>query len=223
MLDIVNPMNSNLSAARFSGFLAGLSGLAVFLVVHALWILPIWFILPIGIPLAGIGGVTVGWAYSDIAHRLPPRPWRTIAVAALVSLILFPSILMAQLRPPMFIVSGSGIAVLMMGVPEVVLRFIGELLIPASITGGLLGAWLGRTRRTTIAMSIAGFMLALGPGHNVPFLGNTSGVGKEITIIALVNIVSALTLVEVHARLSLKPLFSDVVHPTRLPEERHIP
>jgi hypothetical protein len=214
-------MNSNLSAALFSGFIAGLSGLAVFLVVHALWILPIWFILPMGIPIAGIGGVAVGWAYAEIAHRLPVRPWRTPAVAALVSLILLPYILIAELRPPMFIVSGSGIAVLMMSVPEAVLRFIGDLLIPAGVSGGVLGAWLGRTRRATIMTFIAALTLALGPGHNIPFLGTTTGVGKEITIIALVNIVSALTLVEVHAQLSLKPRLSGSALNALISEERH--
>jgi len=216
-------MNSNLSVALFSGFIAGLSGLAVFLVVHALWILPIWFILPIGVPIAGMGGIVVGGAYSEIAPRLPPRPWRTPTVAALVSLILLPSILMAELRPPMFIVSGSGIAFLMMSVPEVVLRFISDLLIPAGVSGGVVGAWLGRTRRATLVTIIAALMLALGPGHNIPFLGNTTGVGKEILIIALVNMVSALTLVEVHARLSSKPLWSDSALNALIPEERHTP
>jgi hypothetical protein len=214
-------MNSNLSVALFSGFIAGLSGLAVFLVVHALWILPIWFILPMGIPISGVGGVAVGWAYAEIAHRLPSRPWRIPAVAGLVSLILLPSILIAELRPPMFIVAGSGIAVLMMSVPEAILRFISDLLIPVGVSGGLLGAWLGRTRRATLVMLLAALMLALGPGHNIPFLGTTTGVGKEITIIALVNLVSALTLVEVHARLSLKPWLSGSALNALLSEERH--
>ena len=216
-------MDKYRSAALISGFLSGLSGLVVFLVVHAWWIVPIWFVVPIGVPIAGLGGLAVGWAYAELGHGLPLRQWRTLAVAAGVSLILLPSILIAELRPPMFIVSGSGIAVLMTTIPEAVLRFITDLLIPAAISGGVLGVWLGRTKRAALVTTLAALTLALGPGHNIPFLGNTPGVGKEILIIVLVNLVSALTLVEVHARLSSNPRLSGVALHVLTPEERHTP
>jgi hypothetical protein len=107
--------------------------------------------------------------------------------------------LLAELRQPMFNVSAAGVANLAMGVPEAVMHFIGELLLTSSITGGLLGWWLGRTRRAAFAMAMAGFVFALGPGHNIPFIGGTPGVGKEIAIMAAVVLVSAITLVEGYA------------------------
>lgn len=59
------PLTPTLLAAAF----AGLGGLVVFLVVHAAWILPIWFIAAPGSVFAALGGAAVGWAY----HELRPR------------------------------------------------------------------------------------------------------------------------------------------------------
>ena len=56
--------------------------------------------------------------------------------------------------------------------------------------------WLGRTRRAALATAVAGLVFALGPGHNIPFLGGTPGVGKELAIMTAVTLVSALVLVE---------------------------
>jgi len=49
---------------------------------------------------------------------------------------------------------------------------------------------------------VAGFVFALGPGHNIPFIGGTPGVGKELAIMTAVTLVAALVLVEGHAWLS---------------------
>jgi membrane associated rhomboid family serine protease len=45
--------------ALISGMLAGVAGLLTFLTVHALWIMPIWFILPMGLLVALLGGAVV--------------------------------------------------------------------------------------------------------------------------------------------------------------------
>jgi len=64
-----------------SGMIAGVAGLLTFLTVHALWIMPIWFILPMGLMVALLGGAAVGWAYAEVQHKLPSRPWTAAAMA----------------------------------------------------------------------------------------------------------------------------------------------
>lgn len=195
---------SNKKAALVAGVLAGVAGLMAFLLIHALWIMPIWFILPLGLLIAGAGGLAAGWAYAELRGRLPKRPWTAPAIIVVISVILLPALLLAELRQPMFTVSPAGVVNLAIGVPEAVIRFIAELLLTATFTGGLLGWWLGGTRRAAVATAVAGFVFALGPGHNIPFIGGTSGVGKEVVIMVIIIIVSALVLVEGYARLHLE-------------------
>jgi hypothetical protein len=202
----------NNNAALIAGVLAGITGLLAFLIVHALWIVPIWFILPIGLLIAGGGGLAVGWSYAELRERLPKRPWTALAIVLLISVILLPALLLAELRQPMFAVSPAGVVNLAIGVPEAVIRFIGELLLTATLTGGLLGWWLGRTRRAAGATAVAGFVFALGPGHNIPFIGGTSGVGKEVAIMAVIIVVSALVLVEGYAWLRSEFPMSEAHH-----------
>lgn len=192
---------SEMQAAMIAGILAGMAGLLTFLVIHALWIMPIWFILPMGLMIAALGGWAVGWAYAELRPHLPGRPWTVLAVMVLISATLLPAIVLGEVRRPMFSISPAGVANLEMGVPEVVARFIGELLLTAVLTGALLGWLLGRTRRAAAATALAGFIFALGPGHNIPFIGGTSGVGKEIVIMLSIITVASLVLVEGHARL----------------------
>ena len=49
-----------MNTAVMAGVLAGIAGLLAFLVLHALWIVPIWSILPVGLLVAGGGGLAVG-------------------------------------------------------------------------------------------------------------------------------------------------------------------
>jgi hypothetical protein len=194
----------NNNAALIAGVLAGIIGLLAFLIVHALWIMPIWFILPLGLVIAGAGGLAVGWSYAELRNRLPKRPWTAPAIIVVISVILLPALLLAELRQPMFTISPAGVVNLAIGVPEAVIRFIGELLLTATFTGGLLGWWLGGTRRAAVATAVAGFVFALGPGHNIPFIGGTAGVGKEVVIMVIIIIISALVLVEGYAWLHLE-------------------
>lgn len=190
-------MNHTATAAYIAGAAAGTVGLLTFLALHALWIIPIWFILPVGLLVAGGGGLAVGWAYAEVRWRLPRRPWTPLAVAGLIAVILLPAFVLAELQAPVFTVTPAG-SVPTVATSIIILRFVGELLATATIVGGLVGWWLGRTRRAALATAVAGFVFALGPGHNIPLIGGTPGVGKELAIMALVISISALVLVEVH-------------------------
>ena len=187
-------------AALFAGVLAGVAGLLVFLVVHHVWIAPIWFILPPGLALAALGGLAVGWAYGELEHRLPPRPWRHVAWACLVGLTLVPALVLAELRPALFdaetgqLSPGTSLG-------TVAARFAAELLLPALIVGALSGRALAGRRAAGI-MGLAGLVFALGPGHNIPLLGGTPGAAKGAVLLLAIVAVSTVVLVEAHARLA---------------------
>jgi hypothetical protein len=202
-------MNRAYSPALVAGAAAGLAGLLTFLAIHALWIVPIWSILPLGLLIAGGGGLAVGWAYAELRCRLPRRPWTALAVMGLVAMALLPAIVLAELRAPLFTVTSTG-PVQTVPTWVIVLRFGGELLITATVAGWLAGRWLGRSRRAACATATAGFIFALGPGHNIPFIGGTSGVAKELAILAAIVVVSALVLVESHAWLRRHSVFTKI-------------
>jgi hypothetical protein len=191
-----------------AGVLAGIAGLLVFLVIHHLWIIPIWFILPLGLPLATAGGLAVGWAYGELLPHLPPRPWTAWAMMALIVATLLPSMVVAELRQPLFNVRGNS-AVLAVSIGRASLIFILELLVTATLAGGLVGWLIGGTARAAGATAVAGFVFALGPGHNIPLIGGTPGVGKELAIMTAVIVVSALVLVAGHAWLSTPDQVTD--------------
>lgn len=192
-----------MSSTFVAGVLSGIAGLIAFLIIHHLWITPIWFILPLGLVIAAAGGIAVGWAYSELLPHLPPRPWTAFAIIALIWAILLPSIVVAEFRQPLFIGTGDD-AVLAVSIGRASLIFILELLVTATLTGALAGWLIGRTRRASLATALAGFIFALGPGHNIPLIGG-SGVqylGKELAIMMAIIVVSALVLVEVRAWLA---------------------
>ena len=91
-------LSATAGAALVAGVAAGVAGLLVFLIVHHLWITPIWFILPLGLAVAAVGGAAVGWAYAELLPNLPPRPYTALAIIALITVILLPSFILAELR-----------------------------------------------------------------------------------------------------------------------------
>jgi hypothetical protein len=177
------------------GAAAGVAGLTVFLVLHHLWIVPIWFVLPVGLPIAVAGGIAVDRACRILARERSRQPGTIVAVAFLASACLMPALLLAELRPPMFDISAPGGAELLVTPERAVALFVAELLVTATATGAIVGWWFGRTRRAAAAMALAGLALALGPGHNVPFGGATPAVGLQVAIMAAVLGASALVLV----------------------------
>jgi hypothetical protein len=199
---------NNRKASLIAGMSAGAAGLLVFLVLHHLWIKPIWFILPIGLVIAALGGLAAGWAYSELLPNLPGRPWRILAWTALVGLTLAPAIIIAQLRPPLF--TGTGMKVTAtITIEQAVVIFMRDLLFPAAVTGGLGGWLIGRRKRAAFATALAGFVFALGPGHNVPFLGNQPATGKGILLLLAVILSASVVLVEAQAALAGGKLFAN--------------
>ena len=188
-----------MTADLIAGALSGIAGLLVFLVIHHFWIRPIWFILPVGLIIAGFGGLAAGWSYTEIKTGLPPRPWAALALVAVIGVILAPSILLAQLRQPLINITTGIIPPEEAG--RVTLHFVLELLITAGVVGGLAGWLLGHTLRAAMATALAGLVFALGPGHNIPFLGSTPAVGKGLVLLLAITLVSALVLVETSAGL----------------------
>ena len=183
-----------------AGVLSGIAGLLVFLIIHHFWILPIWFILPIGVVIAAAGGAAVGWAYLELYANLPPRPWTPLALVGLIAVILLPSIILAELRQPMSDMSVPG-GMLVVSSGRATAIFILELLVPATLVGAAAGWLIRHSGRAALATALAGFVFALGPGHNIPFLGRTPGNLKGIVLLLTIVIVSAVVLVETQARL----------------------
>jgi hypothetical protein len=175
------------------------AGLTVFLVVHQLWIVPIWFVAPIGAVMAGVGGAAVGASYATLRPHLPGRPWTTSAFTAVVAGMLAPEVLIAELRGPVFAMGADG-GTLLVPATDVVLDYLFGLVGSTALSGAIIGALVGRTRRAAVTTMVAGVALAVGPGHNIPLLGSTSVVGKELAILGVVLLTSAAVLVEAEAR-----------------------
>jgi hypothetical protein len=184
-----------------AGCAAGLTGLLVFLVVHHAWILPIWFIAPGGAAFASVGGILVGRAYAGLKPALPGGIMREASLTAAALAALLPSILIAELRQPLFTVS-AGNPVLALSVAETAMRFILELLLPAALIGAGIGWHVGRSRRSAVSAAIACAIFALGPGHNIPFLGGSPVAGKGIAILIAVISSASFVLVELDSLLS---------------------
>jgi hypothetical protein len=192
-----------------AGLSAGITGLLVFLVIHHLWIKPIWFILPIGLAIAASGGLAVGWAYGELLPSLPRRPWTTFIWFGLIGLTLAPAVVIAQLRPPLFTGKGMNVTATV-SIAQAAVIFVRDLLLPAAVIGGLAGWLIGRTKRAALATALAGFVFALGPGHNVPFLGNQPATGKGIILLTAIVLAASIALVEGHA--ALRNRYMEIQH-----------
>jgi hypothetical protein len=188
-----------MTAAERAGIASGGVGLVVFLGLHHAWILPIWFILPAGLPVAALGGLAVGRAYEVLLPHLPSRQWHAAMVALGLGIVVAPAVILAELRSPMFDLGAPGGAMLLVSPPEAAALFIGELLLTASAVGALLGWVVARTRRAATVSAVAGLAFAIGLGHNIPFGGGTPAVPLEIAIMGIVTASAAVTLVEGYA------------------------
>jgi hypothetical protein len=56
-----------------SGVVSGMAGLVAFLVVHHVWIAPIWFVAPMGVATAAVGGLAIGWSYEHVHEGFASR------------------------------------------------------------------------------------------------------------------------------------------------------
>jgi hypothetical protein len=165
-----------------------------------------------GLVFALASGTVIDWSYAELRLALPARPWTAPAVMGLVAATLVPAFALAELRPPLFVETPAG-AIPSEPIRILAARFVGELLVTATIVGGLAAWCLGRTRRATATMALASFLFALGPGHNIPFLGGTRGAATGLALLASAVAVSALVLVEGHAwLLASELLYTDRTH-----------
>jgi hypothetical protein len=179
-----------------AGVAAGIAGLLAFLAVHHAIVRPIWFVAPAGATIAALGGLAVWSAYDRIRPRLPQRTWlRIAAVVAAVGLALAPSLLLAERRGPVFAMTGPETATLVVPVSDAAIAFGVELVGVTAVTAAAIGALAGRSRSVAAWFALAGTGLALGPGHNIPFLGGTGAVGTELTLLAASVLTAATTLV----------------------------
>lgn len=184
-----------------AGVFSGIVGLIVFLVIHHFWITPIWFILPPGLVFASLGGLAVGWSFHELSPRLPSHPWSALVMVSLIAAILAPAIFLAELRRPLFTITGTG-AELSVSIGYAAAVFILELLVTATLAGGFLGWLIGGTPRAAMATGLAGLIFALGPGHNIPFLGSTPGTLKGIVVLIIIVSSASLALVGISALMS---------------------
>ena len=189
-------------AAVAAGAIAGIAGLLSFLFLHHAWIAPIWFIAPVGAVMAALGGAAVGAAYAELAPRLPPRPLTWAAMAGLWAGVLLPAVFIAQLRGPVVAMGPDGGGTLLVPVPEAIVDVVVGLVGATAIAGAVLGALVGRTRRSAGTTMLAAGCLAIGPGHNIPLLGGSAAVPTELAILAIVLAVASIVLVEVDVRLT---------------------
>jgi hypothetical protein len=112
-----------------------------------------------------------------------------------MSALLTPAILLAQILPPAADVSGGKI---LLTTNELILRFVFALLAPATLVGALEGWALAHSWQGAAIMALAGLLFALGLGHNVPFLGRTPVVDKEVVLLAATTLASSVALVKTH-------------------------
>ena len=192
----MDPIRREVSTVPFlvAGVIAGVAGLFTFLIIHHFWIRPIWFILPAGLLVAALGGLAVGWSYAEIHAGLPSRPWAAIAFAGLIALILAPSVLLSELRTPL--IDSTTFTIPIGEGTRAATRFVLELVIPSILIGAAIGWFLGHTSKAALATAAAGLAFALGPGHNIPFLGHTPAAGKGLILLLAITLVSSIVLVE---------------------------
>ena len=112
-----------------------------------------------------------------------------------------PSTILAELRAPLYDINIQP-AELSVSVGRAAAIFLGELVMTSLLAGALIGWLIGRTWRSAGATALAGLIFALGPGHNIPFIGSTPGVPKEVAIMTAVILVSSIVLVGSHSLLA---------------------
>ena len=122
-------MDQDLSrqASVRAGVIAGVAGFAVFLLIHHLWIVPIWFIARVGGLLAAAGGAAVGGAYAVSFPTCRDVRGPLIAVITLVAVVLFPAIVIAEVRAPIFVMDRSGRGTFLAPGTEVAVEFFAGL------------------------------------------------------------------------------------------------
>lgn len=188
-----DPVRTPSSAALAAGALAGIAALAVFLTVHALWIVPIWSIAPLGVMIAALSGLGGGWAYDLHRERMSGSiPVRVATLFVAASLVLLPAEPVALLIAPIDLTSQS------VDAPRVAAA-LALFFVIATIVGAAGGALFGQSRKAAGVTALAAFGLALGIGHNAPLFGYGWPAVKLWTIMLTATGIASLTLVGLDA------------------------
>lgn len=181
--------DANVSALA-AGVIGGFAGFGTFLVIHALWIVPIWFIAPLGVSVAAGGGMAVGWAWHIHRGHLPKRaPARALTLFVAAALVLLPS------EPVAIVFAPSDPLVLAVLPQEVVMtELLTGLMIYAALAGllgAIVGGLLARTWRAAAITALAAVAFGIGIGHNAPLLGNSWAAPKMWIIMLSASAVAA--------------------------------
>ncbi|MBI2772865.1 MAG: hypothetical protein HYX56_00005 [Chloroflexi bacterium] len=147
-----------------AGAIAGGVALVTFVVVHAIWIVPIWGMLMM-LPVAALVGAVAAWPFTEMSARgiLPPAPLDAIFFSFVLLATLVPTEIFAIVNGPIDRYH-IDIALLLLAL---------ALAAPA---GAMLGLALTGTFTGAIALGAAALLLSLTLGHNLPFfpLGSPS-------------------------------------------------
>ena len=157
-------------APVLSGVMSGIVCLVAFLVIHAIWITPIWNVAVIGVFIASAGGAVAARCCALVRHMMPVRPLSWFAMFGMLAIPLVPCIMLTAVLPPL-LESENGQVVHPINVPWLVTGFFVNLLLPAAAVGATIG-WLIARKRSAVALFAGmGLLMALGPGHNLPLFG----------------------------------------------------
>jgi hypothetical protein len=180
-----------MASALSAGAIAGIAGLGAFLVIHALWIVPIWFIAPLGFLIAAGGGMAVGWAWHVHRQHLPNgTPARALVLFVAAIVVLLPS------EPVAIAFAPSDPRVLAAMSQDMAMNYLLTQLVIYGALAGLLGAIAGglltRTWQAAAVTALAATAFGIGIGHNAPLFGNSWLAPKMWVIMLSATAVAAI-------------------------------
>lgn len=186
------------ASALLAGSAGGVAGFAAFLVIHAIWIVPIWFIAPTGLVFGVAGGAATGWAWHVHREHLPARTGaRALLLFGAAVVVLLPSEAVALLFAPADprTLAGQPVASL--------LSLIGVYVAAAALLGAIAGGLLGRSWAAAAVTGLAAAVFGAGIGHNAPLLGHSWVAGKMWTIMLSASAAAAVAFALVERALSV--------------------
>lgn len=182
--------HSSLRTVITTGVAVGLISVAAFGIVHALAIVPIWVQLVRGIVPGVLAGISLTWAFEQLARV---RLWHRPAHGAAFGLVMF-----ATLGPATLFSNTLRLAGIRAGDWPATVVVVGLAL----ASGGLAGWLLTRERRGMTAMAVATFVLTLASSGPIPVV-NSARAAWLFVGLAPVCAVAGLTLAVV--RQALEP------------------
>ena len=178
-------MEEMLSRMLLAGSAAGLISSFAFVIVHYLLSKPIWEILPIGMVIGIFTGLAISWSIYENFGTL--SSFSLVISPVMFTVALIPAVLLAFVRGRSYTFE----ELMVLPTKEMLMVFL-PLLITAPVTGGVIGFLFSRSYVAVFSMGLATFVVAVGIGHNIPFLINSSHAPMLI-ILALVPMVTFYT------------------------------